>query len=59
MTLDHHYTYEFGDEDEYQCFLLQARNSDSFLFGYMKRDNPKMKSILKILSKKNTPKNSF
>lgn len=35
--LDNFFAYEFAREEEYYCFRLEFRDSDVFLFGYVKR----------------------
>jgi len=52
MVLDHHYTYEFNDEDLYQCFHLSTRESEQPLYGYLKRDHPRAAGIIKAFSSK-------
>lgn len=36
-TSEEFYAYQFGDEREYRCFRLTFRDSDAFLYGYVKR----------------------
>lgn len=35
--LDNFFAYEFAREEEYYCFRLEFRDSDVYLFGYVKR----------------------
>lgn len=36
-TPDHFYAYEFADESEYACYKLSFRNSEEWLYGFVKR----------------------
>ncbi len=34
---DHFHTYEFSDESEFECYRLTFRNSETILYGFVKR----------------------
>jgi len=51
ITIDNFYAYEFKDESNLQCFKIKTRDSNEYLFGYLKKGTQAASKIQRIVLK--------
>jgi len=51
ITIDNFYAYEFKNESDLQCFKIKTRDSNEYLFGYLKKGTEVANDIQRIVIK--------